>query len=341
LQKRFLITIVSSIIIIIGMIWFANPSELGHILWRTNLYYMGLVIFLYFINMATKGFRWYLLVNSSGTQRVPLSKIFPFYMIGLALNNLTPAKLGGEPVRAYLLKKDADVTVGQGIASIFAEKLMDITVITTLAVIGAIFIIPLLTPDEAKILILVLVFVVVAIIATLIIVSNARILKKTVDGSVRLAKRVSKKDFGSKFSAALTGFTEKFSFGMGKILETKKTAAICITLTLFIWLNEAIRLYIILLALPDVADPSLAAVFIAASIGNLLGTALPGGAGNLLGIGTVFIAVGMEPGSASAASFLQVATSIWLSVPLGVMAMLVTGFKLSKVQKLSNKNNKS
>lgn len=312
------------------MMWLADPRELGDSFRRSNLYYILLVILLYFINVITKAVRWYLLVNSSGMY-ITFSKTFPFYIIALAFNNLTPGKIGGEPVRAYLLKKEANVPIGQGIASIFAEKYMDLIVITTMAVIGAIFIIPLLPQQQAKILVIILILVIAGLIALLIIVSHSTILKKTVDGSVNLAKKVSNGDSINRLSFALVGFTEKFRFGMGKILKARNTAIVCIILTVIIWINEALRLFIILLALPDIEGVSIGAVFIASSIANILGIALPLGSGNILGIIPVFMAVGMESGDAGSASFMHVATSIWISVPLGVIAMLLTGFKTSKL----------
>jgi uncharacterized protein (TIRG00374 family) len=319
------------------MVWLANPMKLIDKIRGANLYFILIVIILYFINLLTKAVRWYLLVNSSGS-KVPFNKTFPFYIIGLALNNVTPGKIGGEPVRAYLLNKDANVPIGQGIASIFAEKILDIIVITTMALIGAIFILPLLPTSAARILIVVLVFVVAGIIISLYIVSHATILKKTVDKSVNLAMKVSKRDFIKRLSMALIGFVDKFRFGMSEILKARRSASASIFLTVIIWINEAIRFFIILLALPDIDGVSLGAVFIASSIANILGFAVPLGAGNILGSSTVFIALGMSLSNAEAASFLQVATSIWISVPLGAAAMLITGLK---VYKLSNSNNKT
>jgi uncharacterized protein (TIRG00374 family) len=278
----------------------------------------------------TKAFRWYLLVNSSGA-RVSFRRTFPFYIIALAINNITPGKIGGEPVRAYLLNKEADVPIGQGIASIFTEKILDIIVITTMAIIGAVFIIPLLTPNEGIMLIFILILVIIAIISAIIIVSNSSFFKKTVDKSVKIAKSVSNRESVHNFADSISGFAERFRYGLKEISKTKKYTAACTFLTVMIWINEALRLFIILLALPDVGEVNLGAVFIASSIANLLGIAIPFGAGNILGIGTVFIAVGIGSGTAGAASFLHVATSIWISVPLGVIAMLITGFRLSKM----------
>ncbi|WP_455392346.1 lysylphosphatidylglycerol synthase transmembrane domain-containing protein [[Eubacterium] cellulosolvens] len=336
MKKRILIGIIVSVVIILAMVWLANPMDLLENIRQTNLYLILLVIILYLINLLTKAFRWYLLVNSSGA-KVSFNKTFPFYVIALALNNVTPGKIGGEPVRAYLLNKEAKVPIGQGIASIFAEKIMDIIVIATMAVIGAIFILPLLPVDAARILVVVLVLVVAGIIITLYIVSHGTILEKTVDKSVNFAMRVSKHSLVKQLSLALVGFVDRFKFGMGEILKAKRNAGSCIILTVIIWINEAVRLFIILLALPNIEGLSLGAVFIASSIANILGFAVPLGAGNILGIETVFIALGMSRSSAGAASFLQVATSIWISVPLGAAALVVTGFKLSK---LSNSNNK-
>ena len=318
------------------MVWLANPMELIDKIRQANIYFILIVIILYFINLLTKSLRWYLLVNSTGA-KVSFNKTFPFYIIGLALNNVTPGKIGGEPVRAYLLNKEADVPIGQGIASIFAEKIMDIIVITTMAVIGAIFILPLLPIDAARMLVVVLVLVIAGIIIALYIVSHSTILEKTVDKSVNLAMKVSKHDFIKRLSMAIAGFLDRFKFGMNEILKARSTAGSCMLLTVIIWINEAVRFFIILLALPNVEWVSLGAVFIASSIANILGFAVPLGAGNILGSSTVFIALGMSLSNAQAASFLQVATSIWISVPFGVIAMLITGLK---VYRLSNSNNK-
>ena len=314
------------------MVWLVNPVKLIESFKNANLYLILLVIVLYFINVITKAVRWFLLVNSSGTQ-VSFRKTFPFYMIALALNNLTPGKVGGEPVRAYLLKKEANVPIGQGIASIFSEKLLDIIVITTMAIIGVIVILPLLSPTEAKIIIAILITVIAVIIITLFIISHSSMLEKTVNKSVNLALKVSNHGFMTKLGSALTGFVEKFKFGMKQILKAKNSAIACIILTVIIWINEALRLFIIILALPDIEGVSIGAVFIASSIANILGIVLPLGSGNILGIGAVFMAVGLDPGDAGSASFLHVATSVWISVPLGVIAMLITGFKVSKITK--------
>jgi uncharacterized protein (TIRG00374 family) len=314
------------------MLWVANPSEFGEKLFELKLNYILLVILLYIANMFTKAFRWYLLVNSTGV-KVPFSKTFPYYVIALAFNNVTPGKIGGEPIRAYLLKKEANVSIGQGVASILTEKIMDVIVVTTMAIIGAIIILPMLSRNESIILMSILIAVIVGISIILVVLSHAGIFKRIVNMLVNMGLKRSDNSFIKKWTSALVSFVEKFKEGMSVILKARKTAGSCIALTIIIWINEAVRLFIIMLAMPDVSGVTLSAVFIATSIANILGLVLPLGSGNIFGISAVFIAVGMDPTNASMGGFLHAATSIWISIPLGVAMMLAKGVKPSKMSK--------
>lgn len=318
------------------MVWLANPMKLFDTIRGANLYFILIVIILYFINLLTKAFRWYLLVDSSGT-KVSFKKTFPLYIISLALNNVTPGKIGGEPVRAYLLNKEAEVPIGQGIASIFAEKMMDIIVIATMAIIGAVFILPLLPIETSRYLVVAIILAIGGIIISVYIVSHSTLLNKTVDRSINFAMKVSKRDFVKRLSLALVGFVDRFKYGMNEILKARRSASACIFLTVIIWINEAIRLFLIILALPTDIDISIGVVFIASSIANVIGFAIPLGAGNILGIPAVLVIYGISNEIAVTTAFLQTATSIWISVPLGAAAILITGLKVYKVSKSNNK----
>lgn len=333
--KRIGIAVVLSLMIIGLMLWIADPSDFADKLQKLNLFYILIVIILYIANTFTKAFRWYLLVNSTGT-RVPFRKTFPYFIIALAFNNVTPGKIGGEPIRAYLLKKEANVSLGQGIASILTEKIMDLIVVSTMAFVGAIYILPLLTQNQSIFLISILTIVIIGTVSVLIILGSARIFKKVVDILIRFGLKRSKNGFVNKWTSALVGFVEKFKLGMSVIFKAKRTATACVFLTIIIWVNEALRLFIIFMAIADVPDVdvesvSIGGVFIATSIANILGLVLPLGSGSILGVSAVFTAVGMDPNIASMAGFLHAATSIWISIPLGVITMLFMGLKLSKI----------
>ena len=332
MRLRIIGTLVLAILIIVLMIWVSNPREIGERLIGIDVNLLLLVIVLYLINLLTKSYRWHLLLTSTGN-RVPFKNTFQCYIIGLSINNITPGKIAGDPVRLYLLKKDKNVPVGQGLASIFSEKVMDIIVITTMALIGIVFILPLLPVGEAWLLIGILILLIAAIAASLYLFSHTKVLKKVIDkmvrGSMLFSKNGKIKQWGDMFS----GFMDKFSFGMKELLKARGSALASMMLTLVIWINEAVRLFIIMMALPGDMEVGLGAVFIASSIANILSMIIPLGSGNILGIGAVFVAVGLDSTTASAAGILHMATSLWLSVPIGVLALMITGFKLSELDR--------
>ncbi|MFN3476682.1 MAG: flippase-like domain-containing protein [Candidatus Methylomirabilales bacterium] len=79
-------------------------------------------------------------------RQLPLSKLFSFRMAGEAINYLTPsASLGGEPVKAYLLKR-AGIPLEEGLASVVVAK----TAMTTAQLVftmGGILLALLQTPN--------------------------------------------------------------------------------------------------------------------------------------------------------------------------------------------------
>jgi len=306
MKKKIIGLIVVSIILIIAMIFIADPRKLFNILSKVNLQIIIYVVLLYLINIVFKAFRWHLLINSSG-KSVSFSKNISFLMIGLMVNNTTPGRIAGEPVRVHLLNSRANVSVGRGLATIFAERIMDLIILTTMALIGLIFILPLIPSSDIQILL--------------------------IPFFVNIFNRITKDKWSDKLEKSRESFTSSFKKGFNEILKTKKYGILCMFLTVLIWLNEAFRIYLILLALPGVSVSSFGSVLIASSAATLFGIALPGGALNAALIAMVFTATGIEVASATTAGILAIMTSIWLSVPLGIIAMFIVGLKIDKLAK--------
>ncbi len=65
--------------------------------------------------------RWRMLLHSLGAS-LPLPRLLGIRVAGLAVGTLTPgAKLGGEPLRAYLASRDG-VPVGPAVASVAVDR---------------------------------------------------------------------------------------------------------------------------------------------------------------------------------------------------------------------------
>ena len=332
MKKKIIGLIVVSIILIIAMIFIADPRKLFNILSKVNLQIIIYVVLLYLINIVFKAFRWHLLINSSG-KSVSFSKNISFLMIGLMVNNTTPGRIAGEPVRVHLLNSRANVSVGRGLATIFAERIMDLIILTTMALIGLIFILPLIPSSDIQILLIPFLIVIFAIVGLLYIVLHPTLLDKIIRFFVNIFNRITKDKWSDKLEKSRESFTSSFKKGFNEILKTKKYGILCMFLTVLIWLNEAFRIYLILLALPGVSVSSFGSVLIASSAATLFGIALPGGALNAALIAMVFTATGIEVASATTAGILAIMTSIWLSVPLGIIAMFIVGLKIDKLAK--------
>jgi len=339
MKKKLAVLIVLSITIIIAMIVIADPRKFLSILAKVDLSFIIGVVILYFINIFTKALRWHLLVNSSG-KPVPFSKNLSFLIVGLMVNNTTPGRIAGEPVRAHLLNSRANISIGQGVSTIFAEKIMDLIVLTSMALIGVLFILPLVSSSNIKLLLLPFLIVIFAIAILLYIATHSTLLDRITKLLVKIINKISRGKWSTKLERSSISFTKSFKNGFKEISRTRKTAAVCVILTLLIWLNEAYRIYLILLALPGVTVPSFGSVLIASSAATVFGIGLPVGALNAALITMVFTAVGVEVASATTAGILAIMTSIWLSVPCGIIAMFFIGLKIDKLIRNSKQNHR-
>lgn len=335
MKKKLALLIVISIALISVMIFITNPQKMVEILGKTDLFLVFCVIVLYLLNGIVKAVRWKILVSSSGSN-ISFSKIYLFLLIGLMINNTTPGRIGGEPVRAYLLRSRGDVPIGQGLSTIFVERIVDLILLTSMALIGIALIIPILLTSDISIGLLLLSFipVIVVIVALIYLATHPELLRRAALGLGIFLKKFSNKDWVHKAESGLIGFVDTFSGGVDNIGNQlklkKKTAGAFIVLSLLIWLNEAGRIYLILLALPDIEAPSFGAVLIASSVATVFGVALPIGALHATLISSVFAALGVEIASATTAGILVVMTSIWLSIPLGILSMFIVGLKIDK-----------
>jgi glycosyltransferase 2 family protein len=84
--------------------------------------------------------RWRIIL--SGAARAPLSTLFPVLIMGFAINNLLPGRLG-EFWRAYLLGRKRNVPKTFALASVVVERVFDgLTLIALLAVVSTIIQLP-------------------------------------------------------------------------------------------------------------------------------------------------------------------------------------------------------
>ena len=88
---------------------------------------IAVVVGLTFVQIFIVIYRWKLILESQG-DKIPFKKLLAPKFVGFAISFLTPGLyVGGEPVRAYLLKKNTGIRLSKGFSSIIVDKILDFT----------------------------------------------------------------------------------------------------------------------------------------------------------------------------------------------------------------------
>ena len=324
MKKNTKILVPLSIITFIGLLLKANPKELGDELSKASVEFIALAIGVYLFTIFLKMLRWHLFLKSTGNH-FPMKRTALFFLIGLSVNSVTPGGVSGEPVRVYFIKKEGRVPVGDGIATIFAERFMDITVLISFALFSLIFLFPLLAQHDFIQLMVPILLASALLVFVGYTITHPAFLDRITGWLLGIVRRFRGRP---ALEEKIEGLVMSFRRGIQELSGSKKHGAFFFLLSYFIWSCSTLRIYILLKAM-DV-EVSLFAVFLTSSITYIFGVILPGGAGNIAAITGVFSAVGVDFEVAAAVGVLEVATSLLFSVPAGLGAMAVTGVQIER-----------
>jgi uncharacterized protein (TIRG00374 family) len=175
---------------------------------------------------------------------------------------------------------------------------------------------------------------IVLIVVLVYLASRPVLLKRVIRFLFAFFRRFWKGKMLQKAEDGLTSFLDSFSNGFKlirkEVFRVPRRGVAFTGLTVAIWINEAARIYLILISLPLEVVPSFGAVLIASSVATVFGAVLPIGAMHATLISSIFAALQVDVSYAATAGILTVGTSIWLSIPLGIAAMLIVGLKRDK-----------
>lgn len=320
IRPRTVALVVISVILLLAMLWLADPGRLISILSGANLAIIGVVLLLYFGNLLTKALRWFFLLNSSD-HKTSFRTALSFVIVGLSVNSVTPGRIAGEPVRAYMLREKSGLHFGSGLATVFTEKVMDLLVLALFAIIGLALILTFLPFAGGLFLVVFIILVVLLLGAVVYLALHLSTLDRFANWFVRTASRVVRRPL-PKWEKAVSSTINDFSDGFRVILRSKRTTLTTFSLTVVIWLNEAMRVFLVMYALAPESAPFVGFVLIAASLATLLGSFVPGGTFNVALIAMVFSASGISITLATTAGLLMTLTSIWILIPLGIVIVV-------------------
>ncbi len=294
-----------------------NIGEIvAHIATANPLYYL-LAMVIYYSAFIVRSLRWRVLLENVGfgerhEHRLPsVPGMAEIIFLSWFANCIMPAKLG-DAYRAYLLKRNANVSFSKTFGTILAERIVDLLLtFIMLAITGLIAFrgtLPpmVLTGMQASV---VLVF---AVIAGLLVMKNW--------GSA--VRRFLPKKFHSYYEAFEEGTLGSF-----------QRMPLVLFYSLLAWVIEASRLYFVVLSL-GLGGISFPIVLFTAIAGSLL-TSLPGTPAGLGVVESVIIGIlllssnlglisGVSESLATSVAILDRTISYWSLVVFGLVAYLLT-----------------
>ncbi|NLX08898.1 MAG: flippase-like domain-containing protein [Chloroflexi bacterium] len=113
--------VVSAVFLYIGL----NGLHLGDV-WdgvrNARIGWLVPGVAVYFLAVWGRTWRWHYLLRS--LKPIPLQRLFPVVVIGYMGNNVYPFR-AGEVIRAYVLKRNEDVSIPASLATIIVERIFD------------------------------------------------------------------------------------------------------------------------------------------------------------------------------------------------------------------------
>ncbi len=140
-MKRTLLFIIS-ILVGVGLFVFsllhAGFDSIGRVIQEFSFGELFVILALSFAQLLVTTWRWKLILNVQGY--MPRYKnLLAAKLVGFSVDYFTPSpNIGGEAVRAYVLKKEMSIPFSQGLASVIIDKVMDFTYALPF-VVGGIF----------------------------------------------------------------------------------------------------------------------------------------------------------------------------------------------------------
>jgi hypothetical protein len=265
---------------------------------------------IYYVGFPLRGLRWAMLVRRSGFG-LKIRDATEIIFLSWLVNCLVPAKLG-DVYRAYLLKINSTVSLSRTFGTVFIERVLDLFAIVVLGLAAGFVSFRSGLPGDVQVVFAIGVVLVLLLAAGLLTLRNfgRRILTR-----LPLPHRVLE-------------FYDRFEEGVFASIGLRALPRLVIV-TGLIWATEALRLYLVVLALglPDVHLGISGAFFVALSASLLTAVPLtPAGIGFVESgiVGLLTIVYGVSPNDALAITLVDRAISVLSIIILGSIAYAVS-----------------
>ena len=323
MDRRTVLLLGISIIILLVMLWFIGIDNVITALKLANVYIVVLAVVVQIFTYFLYALRWQIL-NKSADMVVSIKELLPMVLVGLAVNNITPSgRGGGEPVRAYVLSNEKNYSFEDTLATVVADRALDTFPFVVLAAITIVAMTLYFDmPTWMIAVFIVSVIAIIIILAVLIYMCINPNFGKRVDGwIIGLVRRFYKKnseEFENSIHKAIFGFQDT----MKNLVSDKKALCYTVPLSFVIWIFEIIRVYLVFLSFGANVDLIvIGEVFIVASLVGMI-PLLPGGLGAIDGVMILLYSnAGITSSVSAAATVIERLISFWMATIIGILIL--------------------
>jgi glycosyltransferase 2 family protein len=313
-NRRAILSLVAAAVILGFAVWRApiNWSDAWMRIRNAKLGVYLAAVAVYYSSFLVRGWRWKLLLRNAGEER-PTLPLVPIVLVSFFVNCVVPAKMG-DIYRAYLARVRQGVTLTLALATIIAERLLDLVVLMTLLLGAGVIVFH----DRAPGVLIPYLVAGVAVCAT----GVATIALMRAGRGQRLLRLLPE-----------AVFHRYESFRMGTV-DSFHNLPVLVPLTAMVWAMESGRLALVVYALGDGTSLGAAQLLLIALVAALLTTVpfLPGGLG-LVEAGMVGVLVsvgGIGRNAALSIALLDRSISYGSVVIIGAVVFAITHVRVPR-----------
>ena len=318
--KRLWIILFLSIVTVFGLMRLGNLEFSAATLTRVDPVWFSLVFVAFYLSVIARGWRWRRILKTMGWTVGSIYAI-ALLMAGLFTSAILPAR-AGDVARVVMLKQDYKIPISQGVASIAAERVLDVFAILSMAMLSAWWALPGRVPDYVIQLIMVVVGLLgLGILGLVVIPSIENFLRE----NAFLKKIIPVKIW--PLYQKLLDFGFSLIQGIRILGQNPKALIFIIGESFVIWFYDALMVYFALVSIGVFIPPS--ATLFTAMISDLA-TAVPITPGALGQFDATMIALlslfGVSTANATLATLLVRIAQLWTFIPVSGLVTYIFGF---------------
>ncbi|MBC8313049.1 MAG: flippase-like domain-containing protein [Candidatus Cloacimonetes bacterium] len=171
-KKKIIIGILLGIILLLVWIKFINVKEVADYFRKLNFVYVLIASVLYLFSYFIRSIRWRIILKP--VCNLSIKKAYLIWMAGFFMNYIIPIR-AGEFAKSYFIKRTNGKAISKTLPSVFIDKVFD-----SLSIFVVIILIPILQPNIAKPLLILIILLLAVVLFGLGILVLTAINKKFV-----------------------------------------------------------------------------------------------------------------------------------------------------------------